>query len=916
MYMLNVGLAKEICNFHVEEEDDEATLRCVSDPKADDVIRAVQYLDQHCQSEMDISKLRMDACNITALSPKTFNFHLLEAVHHLDMSHNRITSLQVDLFHSPTLLNLVLLNIGYNQITSLPENLFHSTALINLGVLIIDGNEITFLFPKLFIGLENLSFLSLRTNKIAYLDSGLFVSNPIRSLDLSANRIESLPEGLFKGKVSKTLQIIKLDRNYLKEIPLDCLLQLNISSGSIGGVTHVELSYNNITEFPSDLYNSTFWGFLQNVGMSHNSISVIPSDIFHSKYLESLKDINLSHNLLETLPDHLLHNFDLRIRTLNFGYNFIKVLPSDLFSFENLDCLTSICLKHNQISFLPDKLLINSQLVSLNKIDLSYNKISYIPSKFFSKIQKLKEIDLSNNKIETFTADMLPTELKKLDYLDLSHNKISSVNNTVEKVLGNCKKRALYARCKLDFSYNNFTVQETHFIKNMDNNELYGYLDFSFNHISRFEVTSLEDHGPAIDYYKIPFTQFFITAFGNKVFSVVDLVQAAFDIDLNDIDQTKLAHMDGTHLLRLYTLIKAFPYFYNCNCEMLKYKKLQNLDYFKKAVDSYKNELVKPIRISNFPQYQINVLKSSFNSLICGTPRHLIGMSLNIVIGTDLQCENNVCTANKNCVCIETQYNKTLRVNCTKKKIEHMPRIRQKFSTYEIYLGNNKITQFPEDNVETLMQVTWLDLSYNFITDIPITIFSYYAHLRVLNLSKNRLIAIPSEEQWRTMHLLHVLKLAGNEFPCNCSGLEIKRALTYLITRNTIKDVHNIKCVVPIHLKEKVIYNLADSEFGCPFIDMVLALTLTLSFSLFLSAVVFVVYVFRYYIRLFLFIHFGWRFFYNYTNDETMYDVFVSYSSKDSDWVIDQLVNPLESLDHPYNLCLHERDFLIGVFHK
>ena len=100
--------------------------------------------------------------------------------------------------------------------------------------------------------------------------------------------------------------------------------------------------------------------------------------------------------------------------------------------------------------------------------------------------------------------------------------------------------------------------------------------------------------------------------------------------------------------------------------------------------------------------------------------------------------------------------------------------------------------------------------------------------------------------------------------------------------------------------------------FGCPFINLVLILTLTLSLLLFFSVGIFIAYVLRYYISLFLFIHFGWRFCYSYTKDETLYDTFISYSSKDSDWLIDQLMNPLENLNPPYNLCLHERDFLIG----
>ena len=239
----------------------------------------------------------------------------------------------------------------------------------------------------------------------------------------------------------------------------------------------------------------------------------------------------------------------------------------------------------------------------------------------------------------------------------------------------------------------------------------------------------------------------------------------------------------------------------------------------------------------------------------------------------------------------------------------HLPIIHDNFSKLELYLGFNKIQSFPENNVETFIQVTWFDLSNNFITDIPRAIFSYFLE----NMAGNRLSLIPSEEQWRKMTSLEALQLTGNQFPCNFSGLKLKETLTTLITRNILEDVHNIKCFIPLKLKDKVIYNLPDSEFGCPFINLVLTGSLALSFLLFLLSIIFVVYVFRYYIRLFLFIRFGWRFFYTYTSDATMYDVFISYSSKDSDWVIDKLLNPLESQDPPYNVCLHERDFLIGV---
>lgn len=52
-------------------------------------------------------------------------------------------------------------------------------------------------------------------------------------------------------------------------------------------------------------------------------------------------------------------------------------------------------------------------------------------------------------------------------------------------------------------------------------------------------------------------------------------------------------------------------------------------------------------------------------------------------------------------------------------------------------------------------------------------------------------------------------------------------------------------------------------------------------------------------------------------NDEEIdkhkiYDAFVSYSHKDEDIVIPELVEKLENIPHPYKLCLHFRNWLPG----
>ena len=250
------------------------------------------------------------------------------------------------------------------------------------------------------------------------------------------------------------------------------------------------------------------------------------------------------------------------------------------------------------------------------------------------------------------------------------------------------------------------------------------------------------------------------------------------------------------------------------------------------------------LKFSNVKGYKIYEFKISLNSLKCGSPTHLSGMYLYNVKETELQCENALCTENKYCKCIETTYNKTVRINCTNAKLDYKPFIKQNFSHFEIYLGFNNLQTFSDNSAGISMQVTWFGLSNNFIVDIPKNIFSYYPKLQVLNFSRNRLVSIPSEEQWRMMYSLEVLQLEGNQFPCNCPGLELKETLTSLIVRDIIKNVNHIKCVVPLEMKDKVIYNLTDPEFGCPFINWVLILSLTLSFLLFILAIVFVANVF------------------------------------------------------------------------
>ena len=978
----------------------------------------------------------------------------------LNLANCKIANLPSGIFKFQEFIRIRILDLKHNRISRLPSDIFHSSALFTLEKLYLDYNQITYLSPKEFLYLYKLDHLGLTYNKLKHLESGIFATNPLVNLSLSSNHLENLPGDLLAGNISASLKILQLKHNRLTEIP-PCLLQSDASEGIFPTLEALDLSYNNIKELPTELFNSTHWSSLKELNLGHNSLTELPPRIFSSMYLQNVRQITLSHNKLRKMPiqssklDNLegllldnnqisyfppnqfvhfqkLKSLDLRynkfrdletgvftsdslttlylsenmletlpgnwfggsssvplkylllkrnqltevpqclyqsngsqafsqifskLEVLDLNYNSIKYLPSHLFNSKSWSSLTKIYLSHNNISSLPNGILNSSYLHSLriiklafnnlktlpmnlfsnpalsnldslkfnnnhitvlpeelfhspylqrvSLIDLSNNRIKSVPVNFFKHLPNLKQIFLGNNNIKHISEMMLPNRLYHLCHLDLSHNKISSTGDFVKRALENISNSK---KCKLDLSYNGLTVQQTNFFPLRHKKarfQMLGNLDLSYNNISKFEVASCE----SVNFFYISFSlssqkKVWLDTRGNKIFSVVNLVQAALNIDLNHL---KLGCLNTTKRLtqkeirRLIIFINTFTYTYNCNCDMFKYLELQNLDYFRKAAKKYKTHIY-------FGRF-------TFKRLKCGLPKHLSGKYLYQLDEIELQCEHSRCTNNINCTCIETPSNSTLRINCTGTKIKHMEQYNiQSFSKAEICLGFNFIQEISIAPM-TSVYVILLDLSFNLITNIPKTFFISYPKLRFLNLAGNCLTVIPSFKDWNHLSSLQALEFSGNNFTCNCLGLGLKQILSglYLKANITIKDLNQIKCSSPSFVKGSVIYTLPDSLFGCPYVNLVLILTLTLSLLLFVSLALFLAYVFRYYISLFLFIHCGWRFCYSYTKDETLYDTFISYSSKDSDWVTDQLMNPLENLNPPYNLCLHERDFLVGV---
>ena len=806
--------------------------------------------------------------------------------------------------------------------------------------------------------MKNLKCLDLSFNQLNQFGSSVFTSIPstnLEQIDLSNNRIISLPEGVFEGESLKSLVKLSLHKNNISKIPhsvfnsnfLSNLTEVKIhhnfinkieafsplSGSTLAKLKELNLEFNHLEMVSSDMFKSESWKSLERLKLDNNNISKLPGYMFSSRFVSRLNIFSVTYNLLDTLPGNLFHGSNLPyLSHLNFSHNSIKWLPVSLFSQAKTGDILIIptcpkyvrCWKLNFpnltysrcLRYMPCKPVKN-----LTHLDLSFNKLTHIPDEFFliGELKRLKLIKLNNNFINKISARCFPDNLEHLHILDLSYNMISVPMVDIFTLVLSSKE----ALPLLNMSHNQLTVQENFNIDKSSYKFQMLHFDMSFNNISRFHyrIHLIEDIAnkigreplTLITALKTVLDRIWTNVEGNQVFSITNLVETVFELNMNDSDwQRAVKNLESSSVIQLHSIIKTYPYTYNCNCDMVKYLILQRTKYFKKSLKLYQN-LLKSYKSSILRKHGYISSNNDFNNLHCGAPPELAGKYLFEVVPSKLQCHDSKCTDNLKSLCSYIPANSTIRINCTRCKLKHLPSITQNASSLEVYLGFNNMVTFPVPKFHVTRNITVLDLSYNLINSIANELFTHFPKIQKLNLAGNLLIDLPSLTDWNRLNILHYLELGDNRFMCNCSGLSLKKTLISLNKRVMIPDIDKVTCFVPVNVKNRVIYDAPDSLYGCPYLNLILILTLLFTLLLLIVILLFIAYLFRDYIQLFLFIHFGWRFFYSYPREKTLYDVFVSYSSLDSDWVEEHLVNPLERLDPPYNLCLHERDFQVGI---
>ena len=438
----------------------------------------------------------------------------LDKLQELHLGHNQLTAFHVGGSEHCKLPDLKELVLSGNKLKEIPRNL--SSFVPNLEILNIHNNELqSAAVDESFGQLHSLGNLDVSLNRIHEIekedldpirnvvpleilrmsDCGLVFVHPLAfvglnnltSLSMSRSLLSSL-ETIFRPFSAEDSRMTHLDISEmflptLTSAMLGMFKRLVLLDASFSGVNYTQPQLFNKLHNLETLHlegnilrrldNIMALRKLRRLYLSGNQLSTIELG-----NLTQLEVINLSHNKFTTIPAGWLLNSD-NLLMLNLSGNHISTIDRHAFSKVTLNILD---LSHNNLTTLGPV-----GTVALRKLDLSHNMIKTVSSEaFYFMASTLSDVDLSENKLAKLPLDIFE-DFHSLQCLSLQHNDFgdnlqSGKLRDLFKGLGHLQE--------LDFSYNNI-----HSLPSEQFSSLHHLttLNLQGNHITDLALLSLQD---------------------------------------------------------------------------------------------------------------------------------------------------------------------------------------------------------------------------------------------------------------------------------------------------------------------------------------------------------------------------------------------------------------------------------------
>ncbi|ODG98072.1 hypothetical protein A4S05_10875, partial [Nostoc sp. KVJ20] len=211
----------------------------------------------------------------------------------------------------------------------------------------------------------------------------------LTSLDLSSNKLTTLPEAIAKLQQLTTLN---LSGNQLTTLPE--------AIGRLQQLTYLNLSRNKLTTLPEAIAH------LQNLtwlDLNNNLIMIMPDGIFR---MQKLLWLYLRFNRLTTLPEEGIIQLK-NLTRLHLTCNQLTTVPDAIFRLQNLIWLD---LGGNQLTTVPDAIV---RLQNLTDLNLNDNQLTTLPEAI-AHLQQLTSLYLNGNRIEKPPPEVVANGIKAI----------------------------------------------------------------------------------------------------------------------------------------------------------------------------------------------------------------------------------------------------------------------------------------------------------------------------------------------------------------------------------------------------------------------------------------------------------------------------------------------------------------------
>lgn len=295
------------------------------------------------------------------------------------------------------------LRLDKTNLSEIPEELGKLMKLENLS---LKKNNLEKLFGEL-TELKCLRSLNIRNNNVksSGIPNELFNLEELTTLDLSHNRLKTVPEGLDRAK---SLLVLNLSHNKIESIPPSLFIQLT-------DLLFLDLSHNELETLPPQTRRLAN---LQTLILNDN-----PLGLFQLRQLPSLQNLETLHmrntqRTLSNLPTSL--DALANLADVDLSMNALAKVPEALYSLQNLKRLN---LSDNEITEISSAIDMWQKLENLN---MSRNKLKSLPASL-CKLQNLRRLHIDDNELD---FEGIPSGIGKLANLQV----FSAANNKLEMI--------------------------------------------------------------------------------------------------------------------------------------------------------------------------------------------------------------------------------------------------------------------------------------------------------------------------------------------------------------------------------------------------------------------------------------------------------------------------------------------------